>query len=199
MNRNQESARCRGEQTTSPQHVNAGILLLLLTLLAPLPLSGCKSSQTQDQTTGGYTTASLFSDQYKSVAVPIFDNKTLYTGVERHLTDALIKEIQSRTSYVVHAPGNADTILKGTIVAVEKTKLSQLSGSGLVEDAIISITIDFEWEAVRSGAVIVQRKRFQAGDVYIPAQPISERPQIGLWAVAEELAQDIVSTMQEAW
>lgn len=146
-----------------------------------------------------YTASSLYSNKYRSVAIPIFHNKTLYTGVERDITDALIKEIQSRTPYVVRSSGNADTILNGIIVSVEKTRLSQLKGSGLVEDNIISITIDFEWKDARSGEIIVQRRHFEAGDVYIPAQPVAERPQIGLWAVSQELATDIVSTMREAW
>jgi len=154
---------------------------------------------TSQSSSNRYTASSLYSNEYRSVAVPIFQNKTLYTGVERDITDALIKEIQSRTPYAVRSSVNADTILTGTIVSVEKTRLSQLKGSGLVEDNIISITIDFEWKDARSGEIIVQRRHFEAGDVYIPAQPVAERPQIGLWAVSQELATDIVSTMREAW
>ena len=161
---------------------------------------GTAATENTSLSTGNrYSAASLYSHKYRSVAVPIFHNKTLHTGVERDITDALIKEIQSRTPYIVRTSGNADTILNGTIVSVEKTRLSQLKGSGLVEDSIISITIDFEWKDARSGEIIVQRRHFEAGDVYIPAQPVAERPQIGLWAVSQELATDIVSTMREAW
>ncbi len=165
--------------------------------------SGCSGTQDADGTNQGYSTGytmdSLYPEGIYSVSVPIFENKTLFTGIERHITDALIKEIQSRTPYLVHEPGNADTTLNGTITGVEKTKMGQLSGSGLVEDLIVAITIDFEWTDQRSGKMIVSRQRFTAGDAFVPALPVGERPEIGLWAASEELAQDIVSTMQGAW
>lgn len=168
---------------------------LMLLLFAPI---SCKTAENGNGFGGGYTTASLFSDQYHSVAVPVFANKTLYTGVERDVTEAVIKAIQSRTPYVVQQGGNADTVLEGTIVSVSKTKLGELRGSGLVEDVLITITVDFTWKDAR-GKTLTARQNFQSGDVYVPAQPVSERPQIGLWAASQELGNDIVNTMEESW
>ena len=75
----------------------------------------------------------------------------------------------------------------------------KLNGSELRETPIISITVDFEWKDLRSGKILVARQQFEAGSDYIPSQPVGERPQVGLWAVSQELAQDIVGTMREAW
>jgi len=176
--------------------VNIGLILLLC---APVSCQSANSAKNGHGLLSGYSTDSLYSDAYHSVAVPIFANKTLYTGVERDVTEAVIKAIQSKTPYVVQQGGNADTVLEGTIVAVDKTKLGNLRGSGLPEDILITITVDFTWKDVKSGKAITARQNFQAGDVYVPAQPVSERPQIGLWAASQELADDIVSTMEEAW
>jgi len=176
--------------------VNFGLILLLC-----VPVS-CQSANSDKNGHGllrGYSTESLYSSEYQSVSVPIFANKTLYTGVERDVTEALIKAIQSRTPYVVHQGGNADTVLEGTIVSVDKTKLSNLRGSGLAEDILITITVDFTWKDLESGKAITAREHFQGGDVYVPALGVSERPEIGLWAASQELADDIVNTMKESW
>jgi len=170
------------------------MLMLPIVLIAPL---GCATDAESAGT--GYTMEGLYPDDVRSVAVPIFQNRTLHTGLERNLTDALIKEIESRTPYLVRSPGKADTTLTGTIVSVEKSKSSQLRGSGLVQDILLTVTVEYEWKDERTGEILAARRRFEAGDIYIPAQPVSERPEIGEWAVSEELAQDIVSTMQQAW
>lgn len=200
---------CGGDRTTRTSAdwiSSAGGCALgaaLVTVIISMALTGCanpaNSANPAESRGSGYTMTTLYPDDVASVSVPIFENKTLFTGVERDITDALIKEIQARTPYRVLRSGNADTILTGTITGVETTKVSQVRGSGLVQDSIVAVTVDFEWKDLRTGDILVERRRFEAGDVFVSAQPISERPQIGLWAVAEELAQDIVSTMQAGW
>ncbi len=147
----------------------------------------------------GYQANATFPGEVASVEVPIFENRTAYTGVEREITDALIKELQARSPYRVVGAGGADTTLKGTVVRVETAKLSEARGTGLVQELLQTITVDFTWTDQRSGKVLVQRESFSSSEVYIPVSGVGERPDLANFAIAESLARDIVQTMQEQW
>jgi len=157
-----------------------------------LTIAGCASDNT-------YQFNNLYSEDVQTVAVPIFENKTFYTGVEREITDALIKEIQARTPYRISETGSADSIITGEITQVSKDPLNARRGTGLVQEVALSITVDFEWTDQYTGRKLVVRKDFRSGEVYIPAQPVGEHSDIGIFAVAQEMARDIVSTMQDEW
>lgn len=190
--------------SSPPLSSRFSLITLALALLGVAALSGCGYTADTDDPAGapgstGYTADSVFPAGIHSVAVPIFENKTLSTGVERDVTDALIKEIQLRTPYFVTAEDKADSVLTGTIVGVEKTRLNQARGTGLVREMVLSVTVDFEWKDRRTGKTIVARRNFEAGDEYVPSAPFGERPDIGQFGAASDLAREIVAAMRDQW
>ncbi len=172
------------------------ISMLAALAVGVLLVGGCASG---DGARTGYTARSLYPEKYHSVAVPIFDNNTYVTGIERDITDALIKEIQKRTPYAVQNNESAETELSGTITAVEKTRLNRSRGSGLVREMLLSVTVNFQWRDVRTGKTIVERQQFSVGDEYMPSMPVGERPEIAEYGVAERLAEQIVASMRDQW
>ena len=65
---------------------------LLLTILACLSIGvGCS-----DDPAKGWSTKSIFTNEVKTVSVPIAANTTQYRQIGFQLTDAVIKEIESR-------------------------------------------------------------------------------------------------------
>ncbi len=161
-------------------------LLLLFVLLVLLP--GC-----------GYTQKELFSTEYRSVAVPIFANRTFYRGAEFDLTEALIKEIELRTPYKVVAEAGSDTVLEGTITSVQQRTLSWSRDEGLPQELEVRIEVDFAWKNSRNGQMIKDRKGFAAVGRYIPSTPVGERYSAAQHAAVQKLATDIVSAMQAGW
>ncbi|MDP7005523.1 MAG: LptE family protein [Phycisphaerales bacterium] len=166
------------------------LLLITITLI----LSCCASDPTV-----GYSSSSLYSKQFQSVAIPIFENNTLNRNLEFMLTDALIKEIQTRTSYRVVGEQYADTLLTGTIKSVDLQTLSQSSNTGLDNEVLIKTVIDFEWLNMNSGGRIVGRNNFSSSSLFIPSRPSSEPIEMGQFAVVQQLASDIVDQMQASW
>ena len=64
-------------------------------------LAGC-APQGQPHSGGGflgYGSGEEFDESIRSVAVPIFENRTFYRETEFRLADALVKEIEHRTPY----------------------------------------------------------------------------------------------------
>lgn len=169
------------------RHAAWGALALLLGC-GLLGLTGC-----------GYSTTELFPEQYSSVAVPIFDNRTFYRGVEYDLTEAVIKEIQQRTPYRIVASTSADTLLTATVVGLDKTQLSRTPAGGLPQEVEVTLTVDFEWKDQQTGDTLMTRNGFSAVGRYVPAQPIGEPFEVGQHAAVQRLARDLVSAMRGEW
>jgi hypothetical protein len=162
-----------------------GCLMLLTLTLGQL---GC-----------GYSSKELFPTEVHTVAVPIFENRTFYRGIEFELAEAMVKQVESRTPYKGVAPGTAQTILEGTITDIEQTQLSRRRPGGLPQEMEVTVTVDFVWKDLGRGGVIKDRRGFQAVGRYIPTAGIGEPFETAQHDAVERLARDIVSTMRSDW
>lgn len=163
-------------------------------LVIGLAPAGCSS----DPTTG-YSAQSIYPQNVSSIAVPIFENRTYVRDVEFELTDALVKEIEARTPYKVTSSSRADTMLTGQIRKVELDQLSKSPHTGLTEEAILSVTIDFEWKDLRNGRTLVERRQYTGHALFVPSRPSSEPIELGQFAVVQQLARDMVGELQAEW
>ena len=167
---------------------------LLLVSIGILLLCNCVNNPSK-----GYSSKSLYSTQFQSVAVPIFENRTMSRNMEFMLTDAVIKQIQSRTPYRIMDETYADTLLIGTIRDVKLRLLNQSRTTGLDNEMLMQVTIDFEWLNLDTGGRIVSKQNFACDALFIPSRPSSEPLEMGQFAVVQQLAGDIVDQMQAAW
>ena len=147
----------------------------------------------------GYSQKEIFPEQYQTVAVPIFENRTFYRHVENDLTEALIKQIEDRTPYKVVAPGAADTILQGTITGVEQRQLARRPDGGVPEELEVAVTVNFEWKDLASGETLVSRRGFEAIGRYVPARPVGEQYATAQHTAVKRMAEDMVSTLAAEW
>jgi hypothetical protein len=161
-------------------------MLLLAALLAGA--GGC-----------GYQHAETFPPGYESIAVPIFENRSFYKGVEFDLAEALSKQVTDRTPYRLAEPGAADTMLEGTIREVKQLRVTRTSEGSLPEQMEVLVVVDFAWKDLRSGEDIIDRQGFSAVGRYIPTTPIGEPFAAAQHDAANRLAQDIVDQMRGDW
>jgi len=160
------------------------VLALPLVLLA----SGC-----------GYSQKSLYSDSVQTVWVPTFENETFYRELQVQLTEALKKRIVTRTSYRLANSSKADTVLQGSIVAVDQKRLSRSNTGNLPQELELRVVIDMEWKDLRSGEVLRSRKGLQAVGRYIVSRPISEPIGTARQTAVIRLADAVVSVMRDDW
>lgn len=165
---------------------------LLLCGLACLP--ACSADPAQ-----GYSFKPLHDENYRTIAVPVFDNETFSTGLEIELTEAIIKEIQRTTRWAVVPAGEADTVLSGSITGSELRRFSADSETGLVREMGVELRVDFDWQDNRSGRSLVARRGFAALDTFVPAQGTGERIEKGQHGVVQLLARDIVAELRSTW
>jgi hypothetical protein len=167
---------------------------LAVILVVPLAFAGCASDPSQ-----GYSTASIYPTGISTIAVPIFTSESYTRDIEFQLTDALIKEIEARTPYKVVADERADTILIGQVRQVELDQISKSRLTGLSEEVIVSVTIDFQWKDQRSGKHLLERRSFTGNALFVPSRPSSESIELGQFSVVQQLARDVVSELQAEW
>ena len=168
--------------------------IVLVMLVTVLQSAGCASDPTQ-----GYAPVSVFPEKVSTVAVNIFKNNSFAREIEFELADALVKEIEARSPYKVTSSARADTILTGTVRNVQRDLLSKSRLTGLSEEVLLSVTIDFKWTDQRTGRSLVERKSFTGHAPFFPSRPTGELIELGEFAVVQLLARDIVNEMQANW
>ncbi len=171
--------------------------LAWLTLLAALAASGCGYRQGGEESSSGYRWRSLYRQNIKTVAVPIFTSKDFHRGVELTLSSAVAHQLEAQTPYKIVPRQRADTILEGEIVSSRVITLSNDPATGQPQEQLLTLSINFIWKDLRSGQILVQRKNFDQSNTYFPT--LGEARFVGDQQTAEKLALAIVRELQADW
>ncbi|MHC4995166.1 MAG: LPS assembly lipoprotein LptE [Planctomycetota bacterium] len=163
-------------------------------LLIALGISGCASDGQQ-----GYSSEELYDPSFRSVAVNLFENRSFYREIEFQLTEALTKEIESRTPYKVTHAGGADTQITGTILSANKRLLSRSRDGGIGQELQLTVIASFEWKDLRSGRIVRKRSTISGTGEFVPALGLSEPVEIARHEAVSELSREIVSVMRSDW
>jgi hypothetical protein len=166
------------------------IALVLVTFLV-----GCDGRSSSK--VGGYSWSSLYRQDIRTVAVPIFRNVDFSRGDEFALTRAIVQQVENRTPYKVVARERADSILEGEIVSVTLGGVSRDALSALPQEQLYIVTVNFTWKDLRNGQILVERKGFQQAVSMFPT--LGESRETGQQLNAEALATAIVQELQGDW
>lgn len=173
-------------------------LAITCLLAATTTIAGCSSDPTK-----GYSIGWTFDEDIRTVEVPVFENITFVTGIERDLTDAVIKRIQSRTPWRVTTGPRADSTLSGEITDIRRQFLSQDPISGFAQELTVSVAVSVTWRDNRTGETLVDVRNYSASDAYIATRGVEgepgERTELGERGAVDELAEAIVSLMRDRW
>lgn len=165
-----------------------------------LSLCGCGFRQANDydgKPQAGYEWHSLYRQDVRTVAVPIFTNKSFVRGVEFQLSKAVVNYLEASTPYKVVDRNDADTILEGEITAVSGGMISADRNTALPQEEMITISVNFVWKDLRSGRILAQKKGFAQSTMYYPT--LGEGVYVGEQTNVEKLAMGIVQQLQADW
>lgn len=179
-----------------------GIALPVTALLA---LAGCgytqvnysnETSAAADGTTVSKS-RSLYRNDVRTVAVPIFTNRTFERNVEFELSKAIVNYIESNTPYKVVPKERADTILEGEITEYRVRTTSNSQFTGIPQDQLPTIRCNFTWKDMRNGRILTDRRHFDQSGSYYPT--LGEGRFVGDQQQVERLAVAIVQELQADW
>ena len=173
--------------------VSSCMILMWCSLCLVCALPGC-----------GYTLASGFNRDVKTVAIPIFENTTNRRGIEFQLTEAVQKEVTKRTPYRLAKGLEADTRLTGKIVGFRKDVLGETRYDD-PRELQISLMVEVKWEDLRTGQVLAQQEIPLSPDAIPLASQSEMAPEIGQSLATamddafQMLARKIVNLMETPW
>jgi len=182
-----------GAMRQATAHI-VGATLVAAAIATLVSLAGCASRPTE-----GYAATSPYPSAYKSVALPVFRNDSPMRGFERDLADALVKSVEQSTPYKVRSEASADTALRGTITAIDLVQLSKDPTTGLANEMMVRMRVNFEWVDLRTGERIVAREGVESSALFVPSYPAREPLELGRLAAVEQLSRDLVAAMQSRW
>lgn len=160
----------------------SAVLILLLT--------GC----------AGYRLGSTLSAEYRSVAVPMFRNKTYKPQLEAQVTNGIIKRFQSDGTLRVESAASADVVLTGTIIGYHRNQLrSRAAETGTPREYRVSIEAKIEARERVTGKVVLAPTTVNgSADTFIGNDLQSAEEQV-LPLIAEDLARQVVTLLAEKW
>jgi hypothetical protein len=144
-----------------------------------------------------YKWPGLYRQDVKTVAVPVFANRTYYRGVEFNLTKAVINQLESRTPYKVVPKEQADTILEGEVISAGVHFQSRSQIMGLPQEQLYYLVVNFTWKDMRTGQQLTVRHGFEQTSPYYPT--LAEDQFAGSQDSVERLALAIVEELQANW
>jgi outer membrane lipopolysaccharide assembly protein LptE/RlpB len=163
--------------------------------IMPLVLAGC-----------GYHTAGAATHipaSVRTLAVPIFVTHVQAYHTEMALTQAVVRELNTRTKYRILASDSpdADAILRGTVLTQTSVPFTYDSISGETSSYLLTITVKVVLSA-RDGRVLYQNDAFSFREQYQSTQDLSgsirEDP-AAVNRLSRDFAQALVGDMLESF
>ena len=149
---------------------------------------------------GGQT--NLLPKEIHTIAVPQFGNVTVDPKLAGYMSEAVSRELISRTHYTIVAdPKQADATLYGNIVNKfsSATVSDPVTGRGSGANVIVQLQVRL---VAKDGKVLFQRPNFQFIDRYeISVQPgrYIDESQATLQRLSKDLARSVVSAILESF
>ena len=164
-----------------------------------IPIAGCAGYQL------GAPQPKVFSG-IKTLYVPNFKNDTLHPRVESLLASALIKQIQQDGTYQIVNENEADAVLEGTLVQVDRRPARNVRGNVLqAREYTLQLRVIYSVQNRRTGQRVERRTVFGTSSFFVArgSQPVSadvnQDESQAFPTAAEEMAVRLVSQLTEGW
>jgi outer membrane lipopolysaccharide assembly protein LptE/RlpB len=143
----------------------------------------------------GYSLRGNLPAHIKSVAVPVFRNRTSEPGVENFLTAAVVEAFSTNGRLRVARPEQADSILEGEVIGYQVASIAYDPRAN-VQQYRLMVTLNLRFRDVRRDEVLFEQQNLQERADFrtqgAVAQTIS-REETALRQAATEIARAIVA------
>lgn len=151
--------------------------------------------------TVGHTIA--LPQNVRTIAIPGFLSQSQTFRIEQIMTDAVVREFNTRTQFhVIHqANADADAVLKGTVLSASTTPLAYDSQTGRVASALVTVSMQVSLTD-RQGKVLFQNPSYLFHEQYelsrdLPTFFQEESPAVD--RLSRDFARTLVANILEAY
>ena len=132
----------------------------------------------------------------KTIAIPVFDDRTAEFGVREQISNTLIEEFTKDNTLKISDARNADSILEGTITRI-RDQAGAYDANEQVKDIKVYITVDVKFTDVKNRKVIWEEQITQWG-TYDP-DVSAAREEVGIQEAIDKLVADILNKTIAGW
>lgn len=167
-------------------------LIFLLGAILPCSLCGCFR----------YSFSGAVPGHIKTIAVPLFENRTAEYGVVEQITDELILVLQKDNTLKIMDEDDADSILHGTLLRIEDVPYTY-EGEGEAQNFSVgeyklTLIVNLEYYDQVKGEVIWTQEVSGWGTYdYVTGAP--DEREDGFAEAIDKLAQDILNLTVSGW
>ena len=143
----------------------------------------------------GYSLRGNLPGHIRSVAVPVFTNRTSEPAVENILTQAVVQAFSTNGRLRVVKPDQADAILEGEVVDYQILALAFDPRANIQQYRLV-VTMNLRMRDVRSNTLLFEQPRFQEKSDFRVFGAVSKtisREETALQAAAVDIGRAIVS------
>jgi outer membrane lipopolysaccharide assembly protein LptE/RlpB len=143
----------------------------------------------------GYSFHGTLPDRIKTVAVPIFLNRTQQPAVESVITRAIVDAFATNGRLRVVRPEDADAILEGEIVNYSVGPIA-VDRSLAVQQYRLGVTLNLRMRDVRNNTVLFQQSNFSEQSDFRVAGSVAQTLSVeagALQQAATEIGRSVVS------
>lgn len=169
-------------------------LRISLLLLMAMTLAGC-----------GYHVAgkgTRLPQDVKTIAVPAFVNQTQTYRIETTLTNAVIREFNTRSKFtMVSNPEDADAVLRGFVTSTQLAPITYDSNTGRASSALVTVTMKVSLTA-KNGRVLYDNQTYTFREQYQVSRELSsffEEEGPAMERLSRDFARTLVSNVLEAY
>lgn len=147
----------------------------------------------------GYKLGPATRPDYRSVAVPMFGNKTLHPQIEAQITNAILKRFQHDGTLRIESESVADVVLTGQITAYHRAAIrSARADTGTAREYRVTVTARVQARN-RTGELVLKPTQVSGtAETFIGADLQSADLQ-ALPLIADDLARQVVSLLADRW
>ncbi|MGH7594957.1 MAG: LPS assembly lipoprotein LptE [bacterium] len=115
---------------------------------------------------GPYSFSGSTATHLKTIAVPVFEDRTAEFGIKERLSSTLINEFTRDNTLKIADRRTADSILLGTLLRVEE-RAGVYDQNQNVQKIRVSLTVDMKYEDLKKKKIVWEAQITQFGD-YTP-------------------------------
>ena len=143
----------------------------------------------------GYSLRGNLPDHIKSVAVPLFRNRTSEPGVENFLTAAVVEAFSTNGRLRVARPEQADSVLDGEVIGYQVQSIAYDPRAN-VQQYRLTVTLNLRFRDVRRDEMLFEQQGLQERADFRTQGAVSQtisREETALRQAATEIARAIVA------
>lgn len=146
---------------------------------------------------GPYSFSGSAFPHLKSIAIPLFQDNTAEFGVKEELTDALVRSFTQENSLKIADRRNADSILMGTIVAIND-QAGSITRDERVNEIQVHLLVEIKYEDLVKRKVVWEDRISQFG-TYTPGAGEKSTREAAISEAIAKISTEVLNRTVSGW